>query len=118
VITDDELLAAVRSAGAPGTESHRKACRLYRRSVLEWRARSGYAPRAALRQFIALLTAQAADAGWFDYTGCGTHDGYNKHAYDRAPACAACLEAEREYSRDRKRAQVRAKNEQAWQAAA
>jgi hypothetical protein len=52
VITDDELLAACRSAGEPGSESHRLACRLYRRAALEWKAghagwRREYALRAA-----------------------------------------------------------------------
>lgn len=52
MITGDELLAAARSAGEPGSESHRLACRLYRRSVIEWKAghaewRRQYAERAA-----------------------------------------------------------------------
>jgi hypothetical protein len=114
LIADAELLAAVRAAGEPGTESHRLACRLYRRSVLEWkagtvRARREREARTVLSRSIALLAAAAAGAGWLDYTGCGTHDGYNKHAYEKTPACPACLEAERGYSRDRKRAKAQGK---------
>ena len=64
MITDDELLAACREAGEPGTESHRLACRLYRRSVLEWQAghvrwRREYARRAAARGHLELVTAPA-----------------------------------------------------------
>jgi hypothetical protein len=109
VITDGELLAACRSAGEPGTESHRAACRLYRRSVLEYQAqtRQGqreYASRAALYLLIAVIATEAIGAGWLDYTGCGTHDGYDKHARDKTLPCTACLRAESEYSGGRRRA--------------
>jgi hypothetical protein len=123
VITDDELLAAVRSAGEPGSESHREACRLYRRSVLEYQAQTaqgwrGHAARAALRLLIALAATEAIGAGWLDCHGCGTHDGYNKHTAGKTMACGACLAGERAYSRERKRAQARARDGQAWRAAA
>jgi hypothetical protein len=125
VITDDELLAACRSAGKPGTESHRKACRLYRQSVIEYQAatRQGqreHAARAALYLFIALLATEAIGAGWLGYTGCGTHDGYAVHARDKTLACPACLRAESEYSGSRRRArkQAAAEREQAWTEAA
>lgn len=124
MVTDDQLLAAVRSAGEPGTESHRLACRVYRRAVLEWKAgtaqaRREDAARAALCQYIALLAAAAAVAGWLDERGgCGTHGGYNRHAREKTLACPACLEAERRYSRARKRVQRRAKAEDRWRQAA
>jgi hypothetical protein len=125
MVTADELLAAVRSAGEPGSESHREACRLYRRSVLERQAgtrqcQRDQAVRAALYLLTALLATAAIDAGWFDHTGCGTHEGYNKHAYDKTPACTDCEDGERVYSREAKRAQKRARTErqQALQVAA
>lgn len=113
MITDEELLAACRSAGMPGSESHREACRLYRRSVLEYQAqtRQGqreYAVRASLYLLIGLVATEAIGAGWLDYTGCGTHDGYDKHARDKTLACPACLRAESEYSGGRRRARRQA----------
>lgn len=109
MITDEELLSACRSAGTPGSDSHRAACRLYRRSVLEYQAqtRQGQreqAARVALYLQVALIATAAIGAGWLDYTGCGTHDGYQKHAYDKTLACPACLRAESEYSGGRRRA--------------
>jgi len=113
VITDGELLAACRSAGIPGSDSHRAACRLYRRSVAEYQAQTlqgqrDHAARAALYLLIALVATEAIGAGWLDYTGCGTHDGYDKHARDKTLACPACLRAESEYSGGRRRARRQA----------
>lgn len=106
MITDAELLAACRSAGEPGSESHRAACRLYRRSVLEYQAqtRQGQREHAARYLLIAVIATEAIGAGWLDYTGCGTHDGYDRHARDKTLACTACLRAESEYSGGRRRA--------------
>jgi hypothetical protein len=123
VISDDELLAACRSAGKPGSESHREACRLYRRSVLEYQAQTrqgqrDQAVRAALALLTALLATAAIDAGWLDYTGCGTHTGYVEHYHAGTLACTPCLVAERDYSRERKRAQKRARTGQALREAA
>lgn len=39
MVSDAELLALCLSAGPPGTPSHAYACRVWRRSVIEWRAR-------------------------------------------------------------------------------
>ena len=122
MITDAELLAAVRAAGPPGSESHRLACRLYRRSVLEWQADAGRQAERATRAMCALLVAVLAEAarsaGWL--SECGTHNGYNQHAYDKTRACDACLKAEREYSRERRRAQrlARAQGKRALREAA
>lgn len=71
-----------------------------------------------LGQLIELIAEAAGEAGWLG--GCGTHNGYNQHARDKDPACPACLEAEAEYSLERKRAQKQARAErgQAWTAAA
>jgi len=106
VITDDELLAACRSAGEPGTESHREACRLYRRSVLEWKAghaewREGYADRAGLGWLIAEIAEAAGEAGWL--IRCGTQGGYSLHIRQKTEVCPECREAEREYDRNRDR---------------
>jgi len=107
----------------PGSESHRDACRLYRRSVLEYQAqtaqgRRGHAARAALCLLIALVATEAIGAGWLDSTGCGTHDGYSKHAYDKTLACPACLRAESEYSGGRRRARKMAAEQGALREAA
>ena len=113
MVTDDELLAAVRSAGPPGTESHREACRLYRQSVTEWRAghvrwREGYAARASARLSDAIAEAAGRRGP------CGSHYGYNRHRDKKTPVCPRCEVAERAYQRTRKRAQRRAKAERAW----
>lgn len=39
MVSDADLLALCLSAGPPGTPSHAYACRVWRRSVIEWRAR-------------------------------------------------------------------------------
>jgi hypothetical protein len=109
LISDDELLAACRSAGEPGTESHRAACRLYRRSVIEWRAghaqwREEYADRAGLGLAVALLTEAAEDAGWL--IRCGTHPGYQKHIRDKTEVCPECREAARVHDRNRGRVRL------------
>jgi hypothetical protein len=106
VITDEELLAACRAAGEPGTESHRLACRLYRRSVIEWRAghaewRAEYADRAGLGLAVALLTEAAEDAGWL--IRCGTHRGYQLHIREKTEVCPECRAAERVADRGRDR---------------
>jgi hypothetical protein len=125
VITDEELLSACRSAGTPGSDSHRAACRLYRQSVLEYRARTsqgrrGQADRAALRLQVALIATAAIEEGWLDCAGCGTHAGYARHASEGSLACPACLKAESGYSggRKRERRQARERFEQAHQEAA
>ena len=116
MITDEELLAACRSAGEPGSASHRAACRLYRRSVLEWRAghasgREAHIPAAVmLRQLVTLCGRTAEEAGWLapDTTGsCGSHSGYVLHSRYKTPVCTACEEAERAYSRSFKRKRAR-----------
>jgi hypothetical protein len=125
VITDEELLAACLSAGVPGSDSHRAACRLYRRSVLEYQAqtRQGQreqAARAALRLQVALIATAAIEEGWLDCSGCGTHAGYARHVSEGRLACPACLKAESGYSggRKRERRQARERFEQAHQEAA
>lgn len=42
---------------------------------------------------------------------CGSHTGYNRHVDEGTPVCAECAEAERTYSRERKRAAARAARE-------
>lgn len=106
MVTDEELLAACLSAGEPGTESHRRACRLYRKSVLEWQAaheewREEYANRTGLGLAIALITEAADSAGWF--IKCGTPGGYSLHIRHKTPVCPECREAHREYDRNRVR---------------
>lgn len=105
MVTDDELLAAVCAAGEPGSESHRLACRLYRRSVIEWQAghaewRQEYTARA-----VAALVAEAAEAadeaGWI--IRCGSHQGYQLHIRNKTQVCPPCREAEREHDRSRER---------------
>ena len=120
MITDDELLAACRAAGEPGTESHRQACRLYRRSVLEWRAGAARSRqgRPDLYELVALTADVAAAAGWLDDCGCGTHNGHHRHVREGTPVCPACAEAERGYAREWKRARRRAAAERAWAEAA
>lgn len=103
---DEELLAACLSAGPPGSLSHREACRLYRRSVLEWRAgrkqwREEYENRVGLGLLVALVADAADDAGWF--IRCGTQGGYAQHIRRKTPVCTECREAGREYDRNRQR---------------
>jgi len=100
MITDDELLAAVRSAGEPGSESHRRACQAYRRSVAEWQAASPawQAERealAGLARRIAEIAEAAREAGMLD--DCGTYRGYNRHLREKTLVCGPCESAMREY---------------------
>lgn len=70
-VSDGELLAAVREAGEPGTASHRLACRLYRRSVLEYRqaaavflrTRDPEATVAAALRDVAMTVGLCSDVG-------------------------------------------------------
>ena len=67
MITDDELLAACRAAGEPGMESHRLACRVYRRAAAEWQARdlAWRRDRAAMvERVIGEKLREAASAAW------------------------------------------------------
>lgn len=73
---------------------------------------------ALIGQLVALLAEAAGEAGWLDACGCGTHNGYNQHMSDKTPVCPACRQGERDYSRERKRAQKLARDGQAWQEAA
>lgn len=92
---------------------------LYDSAVESWHAdRAAAHPPPDLGPLISLIAQAAGDAGWL--SDCGTHNGYNKHVRDKNPACTPCGDAEREYSREAKRAQKRARTEreQAWQEAA
>jgi hypothetical protein len=117
VITDDELLAAVRSAGKPGSGPHREACRLYRRSVLEWREQSPawQAERErrealrerddALRRLVALVARRAEAQALRDAAECGSRSGYHRHLREGTVICLRCRIANRDYDRPRKRAE-------------
>ncbi len=124
MISDGELLAACLSAGEPGTESHRLACRLYRRSVLEWQAgHAGWEAERARRAVLAgvarqvrLLAEAAGEAGLLG--DCGTHGGYNRHCRERTLICRPCRAAEQEYRDQWYRALKATQDARAWQAAA
>jgi hypothetical protein len=121
VIADAELLAACRSAGEPGSESHRLACRLYRQSVLEFQAGSaGWQAerwwRATVGQQVALIAEAAREAGLLG--DCGTLRGYKRHVREKTLACLRCRQAEREYRRERYRARKAAAHGEPWQEAA
>lgn len=114
MVTDEELLAAVRSAGEPGSESHQLACRLYRRAVLEWREghagwREEYATRAGLGWLVAALAeaVELADAARprpllrrVTSARCGTSAGVWRHRQEGTETCPRC----RKFNRDRMRA--------------
>jgi hypothetical protein len=110
VITDAELLAACRAAGPPGTESHRLACRLYRRSVIEWQAQSPVwqAERDrldALRRLVILVARRVEAQALRDAARCGSRGGYHRHLREETAVCRRCRTANRDYDRPRKRAQ-------------
>jgi hypothetical protein len=110
VIADDELLAACRSAGEPGTESHRLACRLYRRSVIEWRAQSPawqaeLERRDALRRLVILVARTAEARALRDAARCGSRSGFHRHLREGTVTCRRCRMANRDYGRPRKRAE-------------
>lgn len=88
MITDGELLEACRSAGLPGSPSHREACRLYRVALAEWLERD----RA---------WKEAAEAAC-QLPGCGTRDGYREHRKMRTRTCRACRKAWAAYVSERK----------------
>lgn len=105
------LLAAIQ-AGVVTQE-------LYDAAMESWHAERGTLwPGKAVRQVLALVAQAAGEAGWLD--DCGSHNGYNQHVRDKTPICTPCADAERDYSREAKRGQVRArkKRERAWPAAA
>jgi hypothetical protein len=121
VITDEELLDAVRSAGEPGSESHRAACRLYRRSVLEWQAghagwQEARTARAAVGLQVALLAQAAGEAGLLG--DCGTYGGYGRHLRERTLVCRPCEQAMREYKGRLYQARAAAPEEREWLQAA
>lgn len=122
MISDDELLAACLAAGEPGTESHRRACRLYRQSVIEWRAghagwRRERESRAVVGILVALLAEAAGEAGWGD--GCGTYRGYRRHIRAKTLVCPRCNRAMLEYKRERRRVRkLAAQDQQALREAA
>ena len=122
MISDEELLAACRSAGEPGSLSHRDACRLYRRSVLEWQeGHAGWQAERALRATVvlqvALLAEAAGEAGWLG--NCGEYRGYNRHLREKTLVCPRCEQAMQEYQGERYRARAAAsRGGQSWQEAA
>jgi hypothetical protein len=127
VITDEELLAACRSAGEPGTESHRRACRLYRRSVIEWQSGdAGWRAECMVRDAVSQLAAVLARGMESEAlesarrrpqaARCGTSGGWKRHRREGTPTCPACREYERERTRARTRSAV--PEGQEWAAAA
>jgi hypothetical protein len=117
VISDDDLLAACRSAGKPGSDSHREACRLYRRSVLEYQAQSPAwqaerewrdylrGQRDALRRLVILVARTVEARALRDAAECGSRSGYHRHLREKTVICLRCRMANRGYDTPRKRAE-------------
>lgn len=69
MVTDSGLLAACALAGPPGSDSHREAVRVYRRSVAEWRRRdeelrrreAAWVVDAVLEEVAAVVRASRAE---------------------------------------------------------